>query len=94
MDQPRNLSFPIGLVQTKFDFIVRSVETDLGGLTLVVAAISVNPYPFFDFLISDLSPGGYRNSCFLITLCRLKVRRSNLEVVTKRLLHQQVKIPG
>ena len=27
---PRTTSFPIGLVKTKFDFIVRSVETGLG----------------------------------------------------------------
>ena len=32
-------SFPIGLVKTKSDFIVRSVETDLGRWMLVVAVI-------------------------------------------------------
>ena len=36
----------------------------------------------------DLSPGGYRNRCFLVALCDLIVRRQNLEVATKRLLHQ------
>ena len=30
IDQPRNPSFPIGLVKTKSDFIIRSVETGLG----------------------------------------------------------------
>ena len=30
----------------------------------------------------------------MIAMCHLIVRRSNLEVVTKRLLHQQVKILG
>ena len=29
-DQPCTASFSIGLVKTKYDFIVRSVETDLG----------------------------------------------------------------
>ena len=29
-----------------------------------------------------------------VALCQLIVRRLNLEVVTKRLLHQQVKMPG
>ena len=42
----------------------------------------------------DLSPLGYGNRCFLVALCRLIVRTQNLEVTTKRLLHQQVKIPG
>ena len=32
--------------------------------------------------------------CLLVALCRLIVKRPNLEVATKRLLHQQVKIPG
>ena len=32
--------------------------------------------------------------CFLVALCRLIVRRPNLEVPIKSLLHQQVKIPG
>ena len=30
IDQPHNQSLPIGLVKTESDFIVRSVETDLG----------------------------------------------------------------
>ena len=31
---------------------------------------------------------------WLHCVCRLIVRRPNLEVVTKRLLHQQIRIPG
>ena len=56
---------------------------------LVVAMISVDACPFFGFLRSDLSPWWYWNRCFLIALCHQIVRRPNLEVVTKRLLHQQ-----
>ena len=51
--QPRTPSFPIGLVKTKSDFIVRSVETGLGRWMLVVAVISVDVYPFLAF--SDLT---------------------------------------
>ena len=47
-DQPCTLSFPIGLVKTESDFIVRSVETGLGRWTLVVAVISAHAF-FFDF---------------------------------------------
>ena len=47
---------------------------------------------FFVFLRPDLSPWGYR--CFLVALCCFMLRRLNLEVATKSLLHQQVKIPG
>ena len=53
VDQLRTPSFPIGLVKTKSDFIVRSVETGLGRWTLVVAVISVDAYPFLAF--SDLT---------------------------------------
>ena len=52
IDQTRTQSFPIGLVKTESDFIVRSVETGLGRWTLVVAVISVDAYPFLAF--SDL----------------------------------------
>ena len=61
-------SFPIGLVKIKSDFIVRLVEVGLGGWILVVAVISVDAYPFFGFLRTDLSPWGYKNRCFLIAL--------------------------
>ena len=46
-------SFPIGLVKTEYDFIVRSVETGLGKRMLVVAAIGVGAYPFLAY--SDLT---------------------------------------
>ena len=49
IDQLRIPSFPIGLVKTESDFIVRSVETGLGRWTLVVAVISVDAYPFLAF---------------------------------------------
>ena len=48
----------------------------------------------FGFFRLDLSPWGYRNRCFLVALCHMIVRRLNLEVATKRLLHQQVKYWG
>ena len=53
IDQFRTLSFPIWLVKTKSGFIVRSVDTGLERWTLVVAAISVDAYPFLAF--SDLT---------------------------------------
>ena len=82
------------LIKTEYGFIATSVQTGLGRWTLVLAVISVDAYPFFGFLRHDLSPYGYENRCFLVALCRLIVRRPNLEVATKRLLHQQVKVPG
>ena len=56
IDQLRTPSFPIGLAKTESGFIVRSVETGLGRLMLVVAVTSVDAYPFFGFLRPDLSP--------------------------------------
>ena len=53
IDQLRTPSFPIGLVKTKSDFIVGSVQTGLEKWTLVVAAISIDAYPFLAF--SDLT---------------------------------------
>ena len=50
IDQPCTPSFPIGLVKTESDFIVRSVETGLGRWTLVLAVISVDAYPLLAFL--------------------------------------------
>ena len=89
IEQPRTSSFPIRLVKTESDFIVRSVETRLGRWMLVLMFII-----FFCFLIPDLSPWGYGYSCFLVALCCLIVRRPKLQVAAKRLLHQQVKILG
>ena len=53
INQPRTPSFPIGLVKTESDFIVRSLETGLGRYTLMVSVISVDAYPFLSF--SDLT---------------------------------------
>ena len=39
----------IGLVKTESDFIVRSVEIDLGRWILVVVVIVVDAYPFLAF---------------------------------------------
>ena len=57
---------------------------------LVVAVISAGAYPFW---LSQTQPVTLRK-CFLVTLCHLIIRRLNLEVATKRLLYQQVKILG
>ena len=54
IDQPHTPSFPIRLVKTEFDFIVRSFETGLGRRVLEVAVISVDAYPFF-LAFSDLT---------------------------------------
>ena len=55
--------------------------------------VSVDAYLFLAF--SDLTCHVEDTGIgFLVTLCHLIVRRPNLEVVTKRLLHQQVKISG
>ena len=53
IDQLGTPYFPVGLVKTKSGFIVKSVETGLGRLTLVVALISVDAYPCLAF--SDLA---------------------------------------
>ena len=59
----------------------------------MITVISIDVYPFC-FIRPDLWPRGYRNRCSLVALCCLIVRRRNLEVATKRLHHQQVKILG
>ena len=79
IDQLRTPSFPIALVKTQSDFIVRTVETGSGRWTLVAAVISADAYPFLGFLRPDLSPCGYRNKCFLVALCRLVVRRTDMD---------------
>ena len=53
IDDLNTPSFPSGLVKTKSDFIVGSVETGLGRWTLVLAVISVDAYPFLT--LSDLT---------------------------------------
>ena len=52
IDQPRTSSYPIRLVKTKSDFIVRLVETGVCRWTQVLAVISVDAYPLLAF--SDL----------------------------------------
>ena len=47
IDQPPTTSFPIVLVKTESYVIVRSVETDFGRWTLVVAVISVSVCDLF-----------------------------------------------
>ena len=49
ISQSRTPSFPIGLVKTESDFIIRSVETGIGRRALMVAVISVDAYPFLAF---------------------------------------------
>ena len=69
----------------------RSVEIDLGRWMPVVPVI------YFDTLVfvrTDLSPREYMNKCFLVGLRPLIVRRRNLKVATKWVLHQQIKIQG
>ena len=68
IDQLRNLSFPIGLVKTESGFIVRSAEVGSRRWVLVVAVISVDAYPFFDFFRPDLSPWVYGNRFSLFAL--------------------------
>ena len=46
----------------------------------------------FGFLRPVLSPWAYTNRCFLVALCCLIVRTPNLEVATKRLFHQHLKL--
>ena len=53
IEQSYTPSFPIGLVKTESDFIVRLVETGLGRLTLAVSLISVDAYLFS--ALSDLT---------------------------------------
>ena len=59
----------------------------------MVNVISVDTYPFLAFsdLTFHLADTGIG---VLFPLCHLIVRRLNLEVALKRLLHLHVKIPG
>ena len=90
---PHTLSFPIRLVKTESNFIVRLAETGLGKLKLAVAVISVDAYPFLAF--SDMNCHlEDKERYFLDALCLLIVNRLNLKVAIKSLLYQQIKIPG
>ena len=61
----------------------------------MVAVISVNADPFLAFSgLTCHHLEDNRNRCFLVALCHQIVTRLNLEVATKRLLNQQVEIPG
>ena len=51
-------------------------------------------HPIFSYFLHELSPWGYISRCFLVALCHLVLWRTNLEVATKRFLHQQLKILG
>ena len=53
MDQPCTPFFPIVLVKTGSDLIVRLVETGSGRQMLVAAVLSVDAYPFLP--VSDLT---------------------------------------
>ena len=59
----------------------------------MAAVTSVDAHLFLAFsdLTCHLEDTGM---CFLVAMCRLIVRKPNLQVPTKRLLHQHVKIPG
>ena len=56
--------------------------------------ISGDDYPFVAFPDLTCHFQGKEWVYLLVTLCQLISRRPNLEVATKRLLHQQIKIPG
>ena len=58
------------------------------------SCVNVDAYPFLAFSDLTCHCEDTENRCFLDALCCLIVKRLNLEVATKRLLHQQVKIPG
>ena len=47
VNQPGTSSFPIGLVKTESNFVVRSFETVLGRIIVVVTVINVVAYTFF-----------------------------------------------
>ena len=56
--------------------------------------VSVDAYPFFWLFQTGHVTLRYRNRCFLVALCCMIVRRLNLEIVIKRLFHEEVKIVG
>ena len=55
---------------------------------------SIDAYRFFAFLDLTCHLEDRGIGVFLFALYRLIVRRTNLKVATKRLFHQQVKMPG
>ena len=62
----------------------------------VLALIKVDAYPFLVFrdLTSHLKDMYFMDMYFVAPLWQLILRRPRLDVATKRLLHQQVKVPG
>ena len=60
----------------------------------MVAVISVDAYLFLGFSDLTCHLKETRIDVFLVALFCLIVRRPNLEIVTKRLLHKQVKVLG
>ena len=90
MDQICTPPFPIGLVKTESDFIVRPIETGLGRWMLVVTVISVDAYLFLAFSgltchLEDTGIGVFWLHCAALYI----LRRPNLEVETKMLLHSR-----
>ena len=75
------------LLKTKSDFIVTSVEIGLQRWMLVVKVVSVDAYPFLAF-----SGQTYHLEDTGVDYFWLHCATSNLEVATKRLLHQQLKV--
>ena len=55
-------------------WLKRNLALLLDQLRLVVAVINFDAYPFSGFLRPDLSPWGYKNRCFLVSLWCLIVR--------------------
>ena len=84
------LKLNLDLLLVLFDKLILA-QGDEGGWSLWLVLMIIL---FFGFLRPHLSPWGYGNRCFLVALYHLMVRRSSLEVATKKLLHQQVKILG
>ena len=54
---------------------------------MVEAVISVDAYPFFTILRTDLLHCRYKNRCFLAALCCLIVKRENLKIVAVLVMH-------
>ena len=94
IDEPHTSSFLITLVKTECNFFVRSVETGIGRRTLVVAVISVDTYIFLALSELTCHLQEYRNSYFLFALYHLIVNRPNVQVTTKSLVYQQIKLLG
>ena len=60
----------------------------------MVAVISVDAYIFLALSELTCHLQEYRNSYFLFALYHLIVNRPNVQVTTKRLVYQQIKLLG